>query len=100
MNTIEFTHTAYTVKSPGDGKSIRYEGEDWNMDIRDAKRIFAKVSEDYPTLTSRIVPDHFVQEFCRSMDSASWSGGRGGSTEEVFRILLRLTEKELKGDTI
>ena len=36
MSTIDFTPTAYTVKSPGNGKELRYEGENWKNAIVDA----------------------------------------------------------------
>jgi hypothetical protein len=74
MSTIDFSATDYTVKSPGNGKTRRYEGVHWEFDINQAQRTFEELEGMYPALGALIVPDHFVQEFCRSCDSAAWSG--------------------------
>jgi hypothetical protein len=90
MSTIDFAPTDYTVKSPGDGKSRRYEGDHWEFDIKRAKHVFEELEGEYPTLAALIVPDHFVQEYCRECDSASWSGSSFSGELEVF---LRLANR-------
>ena len=84
MKNIDFTPTAYTVRSPGDGSQVRYEGEQWDWDIRRAKSIYEEFATDYPALAALVVPDHFVQEYCRGCDSASWSGSTFREWNEVF----------------
>lgn len=75
--TIDFTPTAYTVKSPGNGQPRRYEGDDWKWAIEGAKKELTRLSEAYPNLAQLVVPDHFVQEYCRDYDRNLYSGGRG-----------------------
>ena len=77
MSTIDFTPTAYTVKSPGNGKELRYEGENWKNAIGYGKEEFARLSEAYPNIARLVVPDHFIQEYCKEYDRNLWSGGRG-----------------------
>ena len=84
MSTIDFTPTAYTVKSPGNGQERRYEGDHWLFDISRAKSSFEVFSLDYPALAALIVPDHFVQEYCRGCDNAAWSGSSYTDAKEVF----------------
>lgn len=90
MSTIDFTPTAYTVKSPGNGKQTRYKSDRWKFDIERAKSLFEELEGEYPTLAALIVPDHFVQEYCRGCDSASWSGSSFSGELEVF---LRLANR-------
>jgi hypothetical protein len=77
MDSIDFTPTAYTVKSPGNGQPRRYEGDDWKWAIDGAKKELTRLSEAYPNLARFVVPDHFVQEYCREYDRNLYSGGRG-----------------------
>jgi hypothetical protein len=74
---IDFTTTAYTVTTPGNGKPGRYEGENWKYAIEGAKRELVRLVETYPNMARFVVPDHFVQEYCRVYDRNLWSGGRG-----------------------
>lgn len=90
MSTIDFSPTAYTVKSPGNGKELRYEGDHWEWDIKRAKGLFEDLEGEYPALAKFVVPDHFVQEYCRGCDSASWSGSSFNGSLEVF---LRLANR-------
>jgi hypothetical protein len=77
MSNIDFTPTAYTVTTSGSGKPGRYEGENWKYAIEGAKRELARLTEAYPNMARLVVPDHFVQEYCRNYDRNLWSGGRG-----------------------
>ena len=74
---IDFTPTSYTVTTPGSGKPGRYEGENWKYAIEGAKRELIRLVETYPNMARLVVPDHFVQEYCRVYDRNLWSGGRG-----------------------
>ena len=96
MSTIDFTPTAYTVRSPGDGSQVRYEGEQWDWDIRRAKSIYEELVTDYPALAALVVPDHFVQEYCRGCDSASWSGSTFREWNEVFLELVNRGVKQTR----
>ncbi len=89
MSTIDFTPTAYTVKDPGNGQLRRYEGDHWEFDISQAKSVFEDFAGMYPTLAALIVPDHFIQEFCRSCDSASWSD----TSFSTLAVFLQLAER-------
>ena len=84
--------TAYTVTDPGNGERRRYGGEDWLRDISRAERMWSELVESYPHLTKAIVPDHFVQEYCQRIDSASWSGGYGPGEGAAVEIMLNLLE--------
>jgi len=90
--TIDFTATAYTVESPEDGTRIRYEGEDHEGTIDEARRRFRGLMKAYPHLAVKVVPDHFVQEYCASDDSGSWSGFDGVGDDAVLEIFLGLLE--------
>ena len=94
MSTIDFTPTAYTVRSPGNGQPVRYEGEGWKWDIERAKSIYEEFATDYPALAALVVPDHFVQEYCRDYDRNLWSGGRGFGVHGD-RPFFELAEKGL-----
>jgi len=93
MSNIDFSPTAFTVKDPGNGKDRRYEAVTHPRSVADAARVFAQLAEAYPNLAATVVPDHFVQLFCRSQDSASWSGGWGVTYEQQLGIFLGLAEK-------
>ena len=84
--------TAYTVRDPGNGKERRYEGDHWLLTISRAEQMWSALVESYPALTSAIVPDHFVQEYCRCCDSASWSGSYGPGDGAPAEIMLKLLE--------
>ncbi len=90
--SIDFTPTAYTVRNPGNGQQVRYEGEGWARPISVAQVGYANLAAEYPALFTHIVPDHFVQEYCRALDAAAWSGG---GDVNVNGIILRLAEKGL-----
>lgn len=86
------TPTAYTVKDPGNGRKRRYGGKDWKDDISRAEQLWSNLIEEYPHLTKVIVPDHFVQEYCRLCDAASWSGSYGPGGGAPAEIMLKLLE--------
>jgi len=90
---IDFTPTAFTVKDPGNGKERRYEAGTHPRSVADGQRVFTQLAEAYPNLAATVVPDHFVQLFCRSQDNASWSGGYGVSFEQQLGIFITLAEK-------
>jgi hypothetical protein len=94
MSNIDFTPTAYTVKSPGNGQPRRYEGDDWKNAVANAKVELAQLTNEYPNLARFVVPDHFVQEYCRDYDSNLYSGGRGFGVNGD-RAFFRLAEKGL-----
>lgn len=94
MDSIDFTPTTYTVKSPGNGKTRRYEGEYWEQAITDAKVELAQLINEYPNLARFVVPDHFVQEYCRDYDSNLYGGGRGFGVSGKGAF-FRLAEKGL-----
>ena len=96
MSTINFAPTAYTVKDPGNGKERRYEATHYPQRVADAQRVFTQFADYYPTLAGTVVPDHFVQLFCRAQDNASWSGGYGVSYETQQGIFLNLAEEAAK----
>jgi len=93
MSTINFTPTAFTVSDPGNGKERRYEATHYPQRVADAQRVFTQFADYYPTLAGTVVPDHFVQLFCRAQDNASWSGGYGVSYETQQGIFLNLAEE-------
>ncbi len=94
MSNIDFTPTAYAVKSPGNGQLRRYEGEYWEYALANAKVELAQLTNEYPNMARFVVPDHFVQEYCRDYDSNLYSGGRGfGVTGEA--AFFRLAERGL-----
>jgi hypothetical protein len=90
--TIDFTPTAYTVESPEDGAQVRYEGAHHEGSIKDAKSRFRGLAKAYPHLAAKVVPDHFVQEYCAADDSGSWSGFGGVGDDAVLEIFLGLLE--------
>lgn len=94
MSNIDFSPTAYTVKDPGNGKDRRYEADTHPRSVADGQRAFSQLAEAYPNLAATVVPDHFVQLFCRSQDNASWSGGYGVTFEQQLGIFITLAEKE------
>jgi hypothetical protein len=96
MSNIDFSPTAFTVKDPGNGKERRYEAVTHPTMTADAQRVFTQFADIYPTLAATVVPDHFVQLFCRAQDNASWSGGYGVSFESQQFILLTLLEEAAK----
>jgi len=89
---IDFTPTAFTVKDPGNGKERRYEATLHPASVADAQRAFIQFADNYPTLAGQVVPDHFVQLYCRAQDNASWSGSYGVNTEQSRMIFLNLLE--------
>jgi len=92
MTNIDFTPTAYTVKNPADGKPCRYDGNDFRQ--ADGEQEYRRMTESYPNMARFVVPDHFVQEYCRSFDASCWSGSGGRNVDSV-RIFTRLAETGL-----
>lgn len=90
--TIDFTPTAYTVKSPYDGMSRRYENEHWLTTIETARQHFIELAEEYPSLARFVVPDHYIQEYCRLYDSNLYGGGGGYGVDRI-RPFLRLADR-------
>lgn len=89
---IDFSATDYTVKSPGDGQPTRYTEEAYPYAVKDAKRHFTDLSAEFPNLSRFVVPDHYIQEYCREYDCGLWSGSRGYGTDR-FGPFLRLAER-------
>lgn len=94
MSTI--IPTAYTVTDPGNGEKRRYGGDDWSRTISRAEQMWSVLMEAYPSLTKAIVPDHFIQEYCRCCDAASWSGSYGPKDCAPVEIMLKLLEVAAK----
>ena len=92
MSNIDFAPTAYTVKNPGNGKPCRYDGNDYRP--ADGKQEYRRLTETYPNMARFVVPDHFVQEYCRAFDASCWSGG-GGMGVDTVRIFTQLAETGL-----
>ena len=92
MSNINFAPTAYTVESPEDGIRRRYEVEDYKDTIKEAKRRFRGLMKAYPHLAVKVVPDHFVQEYCAADEGASWSGRGGVDDDIVLEVFLDLLE--------
>lgn len=91
--TIDFTPTAYTVKDPGNGEQRRYtEDERSSYAIETARRHFIELTEEYPALARFVVPDHYVQEYCRAYDNNLYGGG-GGYGVDRLRPFLRLADR-------
>ncbi len=90
MSTPDFSPTAFTVRSPGNGQQLRYDlnspSAEWGRES------FARLAADWPGLAAQVVPDHYVQSYCRAADSASWSGLSGVSETVCLEILLDLLE--------
>ena len=89
---IDFSPTAFTVKSPGNGQERRYEATTHPTMTAEAQRAFTLIAADWPALARTVVPDHFVQLFCQAEDAASWSGSFGVSIERQREIFLDLLE--------
>lgn len=98
MSNIDFSPTAFTVKDPGNGKDRRYEVDAHPRSVADGQRAFTQLAAAYPNLAATVVPDHFVQLFCRSQDNSAWSGGYGVSFEQQLGIFITLAEKAAKGN--
>jgi hypothetical protein len=92
MSTIDFTPTAYTVESPEDGAQVRYEGSHHEGSIKESKRRFLGLAKAYPHLAAKVVPDHFVQEYCAADDSGAWAGRGRVDDDIVLEIFLGLLE--------
>ena len=92
MSNIDFTPTAYTVESPEDGAQVRYEGAHHEGSIKEAKRRFHGLMKAYPHLAVKVVPDHFVQEYCAADDSGAWAGRGRVDDDIVLEIFLGLLE--------
>lgn len=90
MSTHDFTPTAFTVRSPGNGQQRRYDlnspSAEWGRES------FARLAADWPGLAAGVVPDHYVQSYCRAADSASWSGLSGVSSAAEMAVFLDLLE--------
>jgi hypothetical protein len=77
----------YTVRSPANGKQIRYDNED----VEDGKRYYASIIAEYPNFSQFDLADAFSQEYARSVDASCWSGSGGRvSSGEGLSIFLRL----------
>lgn len=76
----------YTVRSPANGKQIRYDNED----VEDGKRYYASIIAEYPNFSQFDLADAFSQEYARSVDASCWSGSGHVSQGECLSIFLRL----------
>lgn len=88
MSTIDFSPTAYTVKSPGSGKIMRYESGMYPQMVGEAEREYIQLADEFPNLSRFVVPDHFVQEYCRAYDSNLYSGGGGYGVRGIAHFLM------------
>lgn len=88
MSTIDFSPTAYTVKSPGSGKIMRYESGMYPQMVGAAEREYMQLADEFPNLSRFVVPDHFVQEYCRAYDSNLYSGGGGYGIQGIAHFLM------------
>jgi hypothetical protein len=88
MSTIDFSPTAYTVKSPGSGKIMRYESGMYPQMVGAAEREYIQLADEFPNLSRFVVPDHFVQEYCRAYDSNLYSGGGGYGMQGIAHFLM------------
>jgi len=89
MSTIDFSPTAYTVTKPGKGDQGRYTEEQFPYAYGDAKRFYTELATKYPNLARFVVPDHYIQEYCREYDRGLYSGSRGFGTDNLdafFRL--------------
>jgi hypothetical protein len=93
MSNDIFAPTAYTVKDPGNGQQRRYDAENSLYSYRRAQEMWMTVSSSYPLLARGIVPDHFVQEYCRRCDVASGGGSYGPGESAPAEIMLKLLEQ-------
>ena len=88
MSTIDFSPTAYTVKSPGRGKTTRYESSMYPHLVGEASREYTRLADEFPNLSRFVVPDHFVQEYCRAYDSNLYSGGGSYGMQGIAHFLM------------
>jgi hypothetical protein len=88
MSTIDFSPTAYTVKSPGSGKTTRYESSMYPHLVGEASREYTRLADEFPNLSRFVVPDHFVQEYCRAYDSNLYSGGGSYGMQGIAHFLM------------
>ena len=88
MRTIDFSPTAYTVKSPGSGKTTRYETSMYPHLVGEASREYTRLADEFPNLSRFVVPDHFVQEYCRAYDSNLYSGGGSYGMQGIAHFLM------------
>ena len=88
MSTIDFSPTSYTVKSPGSGKTTRYETSMYPHLVGEASREYTRLADEFPNLSRFVVPDHFVQEYCRAYDSNLYSGGGSYGMQGIAHFLM------------
>lgn len=88
MSTIDFSPTDYTVKSPGSGRIMRYESSMYPQMVGAAEREYTQLADEFPNLSRFVVPDHFVQEYCRAYDSNLYSGMGGYGMNGIAHFLM------------
>lgn len=93
MSNIDFSPTAYTVKNPGNGKPCRYDADD--SQSADGEQEYRRLTEEFPNTARFVVPDHFVQEYCRAFD-AYWRSDGGDMGVDTVRIFAQLAETGLR----
>ena len=77
----------YTVRSPANGKQIRYDNED----VEDGKAYYASIIAEYPNFARFNLDDAFSQEYARTVDASCYSGASGHVSQgECLSIFLRL----------
>ena len=82
--------SAYMVQDPGNGQMRRYEVSDY------ARRCWASLVSKWPNVASSDLMDAFEQEYERTNDGYSWSGGYMRA-RDALEILLDLAEKKASG---
>lgn len=82
----------YTVRSPANGKQIRYD----NHNVQEGKNLYDFIIHNYPNLARFDLADAFSQEYARSCDASSWSGSGGYVSQgDYLSILLRLLNEKI-----
>ena len=82
--------SSYMVKDPGNGKMRRYNVSDY------AKASWSSLVSKWPNVASSDLMDAFEQEYERTHDGYSWSGGYM-RVSDTLEILLDLAEKKNSG---
>ena len=82
--------SSYMVQDPGNGQMRRYAVSDY------ARRCWASLVSKWPNVASSDLMDAFEQEYERTNDGYSWSGGHM-RTSDALEILLDLAEKKNSG---
>ena len=82
--------SSYMVQDPGNGQMRRYPVSDY------ARRCWASLVSKWPSVATSDLMDAFEQEYERTNDGYSWSGGFMRASD-TLEILLDLAEKKNSG---